>query len=69
MINPRIGLSMVIAALMAAGGGRHDGRTRTPTAPRPVANLDPARAGSGNKARLLERYQRRQNRHGGSDHG
>ena len=45
MINPRLGLSMAIAALMAAGSGLHDGRTRTPTAPRPAALLDPAFAG------------------------
>ncbi len=66
MIKPRLGLSMAIAALMAAAGGRPD--TARPSGPRPVANLDPARAGSGNKARLLERYQRRQKRLGG-DHG
>lgn len=44
MINPRLGLSMAIAALMAAAGGGPDGRTRSPTPRRPVANLDPARA-------------------------
>lgn len=40
MINPRLGLSMAIAALMAAaGGGRHDSpaRTRKP-ATKPTSN-------------------------------
>lgn len=60
-------LGAIAAALLGATSATD--RTRQQSSPRP--NLDPSKAVSGNKARLLERYERRQARlkKGGPDHG
>lgn len=57
-------ISMIAAAVLGMLGS--PATVRGPATPSPV-NLDPARALSGNKARLLERYQRRQARFERSD--
>ena len=49
----------IAAALLAGIGGGAAAKRREPC---PPADLNPDRASSGNKARLLERYQRRQAR-------
>ena len=55
-----------IASVVLAGIGAGPATERREL--RPPADLNPARASSGNKARLLERYLRRQRRLGGADH-
>lgn len=57
MRSPLI-LGAIVAVLLGAPSAAD--RTRRQSSPGP--NLDPSKAVSGNKARLLERYERRQAR-------